>query len=100
MMRAMIVLKEKILNRMEEFTEDDIIEATVELIPGHMEALTKFKENFRILVRDFKEKFPDDEVCTMPHVLPFWYFMVYFLIYLGIQNNLVTTPGLTDLTLS
>ena len=33
--------------------------------------------------------FPDDEVCRMPHVLPFWFFVVYFTVYLGIQDRVV-----------
>ena len=35
MTRALIELRRKTLSRMDDFVEDDIIEATVELIPGH-----------------------------------------------------------------
>ena len=33
-------------------------------------------------------QFPDDEVCVMAHVLPFWYFAVYFTVYLGIKDRI------------
>ena len=61
MMRPLYELRRKMLSRMDNCAEDSIIEAMLELISGHIEALRELKGNFSILVDNYKESLANEE---------------------------------------